>query len=348
MDIDRPLSEIIIESKLTSKKFRGQERKRPHHEPPSGGYTTRKNYTPPGRSSVIPPRQDAPQYEKSSVIKRIGPIKSVSPKHRSTPYSIASRISYASTGVVTKKPLPAEEKTSQEPKPSLGQLIITKTVEPSRRIKEPRRILDEEKSTVKPKPKPKESVAPVQRKKETPKKIVEEKPTRTRERVTRSTEKKVNEDAMEEDEVKPVVVTERQKKQEAPVVAVENTASAEGGLVPLRGLAGGNRTEYTIKGESGPAVVLVSNLDPMTSADDIKVAFSEFGEIHACCVSMDSNNLSGIAEVEFARKASALACIQRYHRQIADDRVLKVELVRERKLIGTMATRSRMQASDYW
>ncbi|KAI8098602.1 uncharacterized protein BX664DRAFT_3263 [Halteromyces radiatus] len=86
----------------------------------------------------------------------------------------------------------------------------------------------------------------------------------------------------------------------------------------------------SIRGESGPASVLISNLDREANADDIKTACSQFGEVIGCEVFYDRNGRSvGEAEVEFASKASALDCIAKLDNEEADGQIIRVTL-RER------------------
>ncbi|ORY93884.1 hypothetical protein BCR43DRAFT_526314 [Syncephalastrum racemosum] len=82
-----------------------------------------------------------------------------------------------------------------------------------------------------------------------------------------------------------------------------------------------------IRGESGPATVVISNLDPRANADDIQMICSQFGQVNHCDVLVDRNGVSfGEAEVEFALKSSAMDCIRRLDHEIADGRILRVTL----------------------
>ncbi|KAL1924233.1 uncharacterized protein VTP21DRAFT_7268 [Calcarisporiella thermophila] len=86
---------------------------------------------------------------------------------------------------------------------------------------------------------------------------------------------------------------------------------------------------FSIKGEaSGPATIVVSNLESGTSADDIRVVFSQFGRILSCSV-VSTHGLRGsfnTAEIEYESRQSAMEAIKKYNNAIADNRVLKVEL----------------------
>ncbi|OAD76727.1 hypothetical protein PHYBLDRAFT_185834 [Phycomyces blakesleeanus NRRL 1555(-)] len=88
---------------------------------------------------------------------------------------------------------------------------------------------------------------------------------------------------------------------------------------PVRGLS--------IRGESGPAVVLISNLDPGANAEDVKTVCAYFGHILQCKILLDRSGRSyGEAEIEFAHKSSALDCVAKMDNGIADGRVLRVML----------------------
>ena len=41
----------------------------------------------------------------------------------------------------------------------------------------------------------------------------------------------------------------------------------------IKGVAGGKQTEFSIKGEGGPATIYINNLAPGTSANDVKVCY---------------------------------------------------------------------------
>ncbi|RUP45957.1 hypothetical protein BC936DRAFT_147521 [Jimgerdemannia flammicorona] len=98
-------------------------------------------------------------------------------------------------------------------------------------------------------------------------------------------------------------------------------------VTTIKGVAGGKQTEFSIKGEAGPASIVITNLDPGAIADDVKTAFLELGDILTCTLRYDQAGRSiGTADIQFAQKASALAAIKKYDNAIADGRVLKVQL----------------------
>ncbi|ORY96690.1 hypothetical protein BCR43DRAFT_474543 [Syncephalastrum racemosum] len=94
----------------------------------------------------------------------------------------------------------------------------------------------------------------------------------------------------------------------------------------IRGLSG-NASGLSIRGESGPSVVLISNLDPAATAEDVRAACMQFGQVLHCEVMTDRAGRSyGEAEVEFASKASAAECASKLDNEIADGRVLRAVL----------------------
>lgn len=95
----------------------------------------------------------------------------------------------------------------------------------------------------------------------------------------------------------------------------------------IKGVAGGKQTEFSIKGEGGPASIYVNNLAPGTSANDVKTAFMEFGDISTVNIKDDKVTRGAVsAELTFASKVSALAAINKYNTALVDGRVLKVQL----------------------
>ncbi|RHZ85512.1 hypothetical protein Glove_65g17 [Diversispora epigaea] len=93
----------------------------------------------------------------------------------------------------------------------------------------------------------------------------------------------------------------------------------------IKGVAGKKQTEFSFKGEGGPATIIINNLAPGTSANDIKTAFMEFGEISTVDLK-DSKGSPPSAELTFESKASALSAINKYNTALVDGRVLKVQL----------------------
>lgn len=82
-----------------------------------------------------------------------------------------------------------------------------------------------------------------------------------------------------------------------------------------------------IKGSSGPATVLVSNLDPEANTSDLKAYFGQFGEVLQVSLLYDEHNrCSGNAEIKFGKKSEAQLAVQKMHNVVADDRVIIVQL----------------------
>ncbi|CAJ0842965.1 12732_t:CDS:2, partial [Entrophospora sp. SA101] len=94
----------------------------------------------------------------------------------------------------------------------------------------------------------------------------------------------------------------------------------------IKGAAGNQQARYSIKGEGGPATITVNNLAPGTSANDIKVAFMEFGEISTMNVDERFPANPVKAELTFESKVSVLDAIKKYNTALVDGYVLKVQL----------------------
>ncbi|KAI7853984.1 hypothetical protein BDC45DRAFT_509539 [Circinella umbellata] len=95
----------------------------------------------------------------------------------------------------------------------------------------------------------------------------------------------------------------------------------------IRGLSSGINSGMSIRGESGPSIVVISNLDPGANAEDVKTACQQFGQVVRCDVLVDHSGRSfGEAEIEFGNKASALDCISKLDNEVADGRVLRAVL----------------------
>ncbi|XP_020231978.1 THO complex subunit 4B [Cajanus cajan] len=79
--------------------------------------------------------------------------------------------------------------------------------------------------------------------------------------------------------------------------------------------------------ESGTKLY-VSNLDRGVSNDDIKLLFSEEGELKRYTIHYDESGRSkGTAEVVFVRYSDALAAIKKYNNMRLDGKPLQIELV---------------------
>ncbi|ORX97331.1 hypothetical protein K493DRAFT_336601 [Basidiobolus meristosporus CBS 931.73] len=85
--------------------------------------------------------------------------------------------------------------------------------------------------------------------------------------------------------------------------------------------------QISIRGEAGPATILISNLDRGASAQDIQAIFSQFGEIRKCTLLYDQNSRpTGNAEIIYSLKASAQKAINKLNNVIADGRTLSIIL----------------------
>ncbi|XP_014496966.1 THO complex subunit 4B-like isoform X2 [Vigna radiata var. radiata] len=74
--------------------------------------------------------------------------------------------------------------------------------------------------------------------------------------------------------------------------------------------------------------LLISNLDLGVSNGDIKLLFSEEGELKRCSIHYDQNGRSkGTAEVVFMRHSDALSAIKKYNNMRLDGKPLQIELV---------------------
>ncbi|KAL2329608.1 hypothetical protein Fmac_017189 [Flemingia macrophylla] len=79
--------------------------------------------------------------------------------------------------------------------------------------------------------------------------------------------------------------------------------------------------------ESGTKL-FVSNLDQGVSNDDIKLLFSEEGELKRYCIHYDESGRSkGTAEVVFVRYPDALVAVRKYNKMRLDGKPLQIELV---------------------
>ncbi|KAI8578080.1 hypothetical protein K450DRAFT_248926 [Umbelopsis ramanniana AG] len=113
----------------------------------------------------------------------------------------------------------------------------------------------------------------------------------------------------------------------APTAFRKATPPAHEPTNTIRGRSGVVNPGLSIRGESGPTVVLVRNLDPGANADDVRMAFLSFGEVLNCELAVDRSGRSlGEAEVEFAHKSAAVQAVQQLDGELADGRVLRLSL----------------------
>ncbi|CAI9092446.1 OLC1v1027676C1 [Oldenlandia corymbosa var. corymbosa] len=76
--------------------------------------------------------------------------------------------------------------------------------------------------------------------------------------------------------------------------------------------------------------LFVSNLDSGVTDRDIRILFSDVGELKRCAIHCDSTGRSrGTAEVIYAQHADALTAIRRYHNVNLDGKPVKIELIRD-------------------
>ncbi|KAG0083267.1 hypothetical protein BGZ92_010925 [Podila epicladia] len=101
-----------------------------------------------------------------------------------------------------------------------------------------------------------------------------------------------------------------------PVIKIERekTPAPNMGMdvdVPL--ILPGLPTIEPSKLEIEPATIEIENLDPGTTAEDVKVVCSRFGEIKSCVCT------NGFSQVTYARKAAAIAAMQNLNGKTADN-----------------------------
>ncbi|CAG8803863.1 16542_t:CDS:2, partial [Gigaspora rosea] len=111
----------------------------------------------------------------------------------------------------------------------------------------------------------------------------------------------------------------------------------------IKGVAGVKQSEFSFKGEGGPATIIISNLAPGTSANDIKTVFMAFGDISTVEMKEERHFRGAPVTVEltFESKASALAAINKYNTAIVDGRVLKVQFKQSSTNTGVASYRMR-------
>ncbi|CAG8579905.1 9441_t:CDS:2 [Racocetra fulgida] len=111
----------------------------------------------------------------------------------------------------------------------------------------------------------------------------------------------------------------------------------------IKGVAGVKQSEFSFKGEGGPASIVISNLAPGTSANDIKTVFMEFGDISTVNMKEERpfRGAPVTAELTFESKASALSAINKYNTALVDGRVLKVQFKQPNTNTGAASYRMR-------
>lgn len=90
-----------------------------------------------------------------------------------------------------------------------------------------------------------------------------------------------------------------------------------------------NRKSVNIKGSSfKPVTISMENLAIGTSAEDVKVALSSFGNILDCNLnSLKSNDESITVDVKFEKLEMAQKAIEEFNGLLADGRLLKVRII---------------------
>ena len=90
-----------------------------------------------------------------------------------------------------------------------------------------------------------------------------------------------------------------------------------------------NRKSVNIKGSSfKPVTISMENLAIGTSAEDVKVALSSFGNILDCNLnSLKSNDESVTVDVKFEKLEMAQKAIEEFNGLLADGRLLKVRII---------------------
>ncbi|KAF9159689.1 hypothetical protein BGX21_011098 [Mortierella sp. AD011] len=102
--------------------------------------------------------------------------------------------------------------------------------------------------------------------------------------------------------------------------SMDMTMDLDDGALSIKGAAP-PAPELSFKGEGGPVTVEIENLDPGTTAEDVKVVCSRFGEIKSCICS------NGFSQVTFARRAAGLAAVETLNGKKADNnQILRVSM----------------------
>ncbi|KAG0304414.1 hypothetical protein BGZ98_005534 [Dissophora globulifera] len=109
---------------------------------------------------------------------------------------------------------------------------------------------------------------------------------------------------------------------------MEMDMDADSSVVSIKGSALGT-SSVAFRGESGPVTIEIENLDPGTTAEDVKFVCSRFGEIKSCIC------INGFSQVTYARKAAGLAAVENLHGKKADNgKVLRVTMRKNAILHG--------------
>ncbi|KAG0254068.1 hypothetical protein BG011_005988 [Mortierella polycephala] len=103
-----------------------------------------------------------------------------------------------------------------------------------------------------------------------------------------------------------IIVAPKEEPRKSPDAMDTDEVIVIKGVAPLG-------TDLAIKGESGPATIEIHNLDPGTSAEDVKVVCSRFGEIRSCICS------NGVAQVTYIRKPAGAAAVETLDGKKADN-----------------------------
>ncbi|KAI8075329.1 hypothetical protein BC940DRAFT_288041 [Gongronella butleri] len=99
---------------------------------------------------------------------------------------------------------------------------------------------------------------------------------------------------------------------------------------PPTSIRGASLPLLALRGEAGPAYVLINGLDRLCTENDLKSVCMNYGEVEEVDMHYDKHGwFSGEAQVKFATKASALQCIRIMDNQSVDGKVLQLTL-RER------------------
>jgi hypothetical protein len=84
---------------------------------------------------------------------------------------------------------------------------------------------------------------------------------------------------------------------------------------------------YSIKYASQPPIVQIRNLDPGTTAEDVKAVLEQIGPVDECRT-RDTND-AVVAEIMFLNKDDATVALQRFDKSYADGRLLSAKIIRQ-------------------